>query len=92
MRALFAIGVLVNVGMWLERYNIMALSLRHGQMPSEWTSYAFTSFDYMLLAGSFGMFFTQFLVFVRLAPVVSIAEVKATLISAHAPAKEAAHG
>lgn len=94
IRFLFLLGIMVNVGMWFERYNIMALSLKHGAVPAEWTSYAFTSFDYMLLAGSFGMFFTQFLVLVRLAPVVSIAEVKATLIPAHAtaPGKEAAHG
>ena len=88
IRALFAIGILVNVGMWFERYNIMALSLRHGQMPSEWTQYAFTTFDYMILAGSFGMFFTQFLVFARIAPMVSIAEVKATLLGG----KKASHG
>jgi Ni/Fe-hydrogenase subunit HybB-like protein len=79
-RFLFVLGIMVNVGMWLERYNLMALSLRHGQMPSEWTTYAFTAFDYMILAGSFGMFFTQILLFVRVAPVVSIAEVKATLL------------
>lgn len=83
------IGILVNVGMWFERYNIMALSLKHGQMPSAWTEYAFTQFDYMILVGSFGMFFTQFLIFVRVAPVVSIAEVKATMLSGH---KETAHG
>jgi Ni/Fe-hydrogenase subunit HybB-like protein len=90
VRVLFAVGILVNVGMWFERYNIMALSLRHGQMPSEWTSYAFTAFDYMILAGSFGMFFTQFLLFVRVAPVVSIAEVKATLLGGSH--KGSAHG
>jgi len=91
IRAIFLIGLLVNVGMWFERYNIMALSLRHGQMPSEWTSYAFTTFDYMILAGSFGMFFTQFLVFARIAPMVSIAEVKATLLGGK-KSEGAAHG
>ena len=67
VRFLFALGIVINVGMWFERYNIMALSLRHGAMPSEWTQYAFTTFDYMILAGSFGMFFTQFLVLARIA-------------------------
>jgi molybdopterin-containing oxidoreductase family membrane subunit len=89
VRALFLIGILVNVGMWFERYNIIVLSLRHAQVPAEWTSYAFTAFDWMLMVGSFGMFFTQFLVFARLAPVVSIAEVKATLLG---HAKGANHG
>ncbi len=79
-RILLAVGILVNVGMWFERYNFLTLSLRHGQMPSEWTQYAFTAFDYMVLAGSFGMFFTQVLVLARLVPMVSIAEVKATLL------------
>jgi molybdopterin-containing oxidoreductase family membrane subunit len=77
---LFAIGILVNVGMWFERYNIMTMSLKHGQLASTWAEYSFTVFDYMILVGSLGMFFTQILVFVRFAPVVSIAEVKATLL------------
>ncbi|MCS6970926.1 MAG: NrfD/PsrC family molybdoenzyme membrane anchor subunit [Planctomycetota bacterium] len=78
--ALVVIGIFVNIGMWFERYNILVLSLRHGQMPSEWTTYAFTAFDWLLLAGSFGLFFAQILLFARIAPMVSVAEVKAELL------------
>lgn len=85
---LFLTGILVNLGMWFERYNLMALTLKHGSLPSTWAQYSFTVFDYMVLAGSFGMFFTQYLLFTRIAPMVSIAEVKSTLLSGH---KEGAH-
>ena len=87
--ALCFVGVAVNIGMWLERFVIIVLSLEHDHLPVNWNYYAFSPFDYLLLIGSFGMFFTQFLLFTRVAPVVSIAEVKATLL--HRPTA-AAHG
>jgi Ni/Fe-hydrogenase subunit HybB-like protein len=83
LAVLTLVGVAVNVGMWLERYNIIVLSLERDHLPSKWTAYAFTGWDYMLLAGSFGLFFTQFLLFCRLIPMVSIAEIKATLLNRH---------
>jgi molybdopterin-containing oxidoreductase family membrane subunit len=89
--ALFAIGLLVNVGMWFERYNIVVQSLEHDHLPSRWTSYAFTAWDYLLLAGSFGLFFSQFLIFARVAPVVAIAEIKTVLLR-RAPAPVAKEG
>jgi Ni/Fe-hydrogenase subunit HybB-like protein len=90
---LFLTGLIVNVGMWFERYVIVAMSLQHDWLPTSWTSYGFTLWDYLLLAGSFGLFFTQFLAFARVAPVVAIAEIKTVLIPpTNAPGKEAAHG
>lgn len=88
---LMLVGLAVNLGMWLERYNIIVLSLERDHLPSKWTSYSFQAWDYMLLAGSFGLFFTQFLLFCRLIPMVSIAEVKATLLNRHR-ATESHHG
>ena len=79
--------------MWLERFNIIVLSLENDHLPVNWDYYAFSPFDYLLLAGSFGLFFFQFLAFIRLAPVVAIAEVKQTLLHKnHAATAEAAHG
>ncbi len=77
---LLFVAFMVNIGMWLERFNIIVLSLEHDHLPVNWNHYAFTGFDYLLLAGSFGMFFFQFLLFIRVAPIVAIAEVKQTLL------------
>ncbi len=87
---LVLVGLAVNVGMWFERFNIVVLSLEYAHLPSQDTYYRFTPFDYLLLAGSFGLFFVQFLGFIRVAPIVSIAEVKATLLKPKH--EEAAHG
>jgi molybdopterin-containing oxidoreductase family membrane subunit len=95
LAVLLLVGLAVNVGMWFERFNIIVLSLEHDHLPSNHTYYRFTGWDYIILAGSFGMFLTQFLLFVRAAPVVSIAEVKVTLLAKPHPAqeqKEGAHG
>ncbi len=90
--ALFLIAIAVNVGMWFERFVIIALSVMHDALPSTWGHYAFTGFDWMILAGSFGLFFTMILVFVRVAPVVSIAELKALLLRRSHRKEEADHG
>ncbi len=90
--ALFLIAIAVNVGMWFERFVIIALSVMHDVLPSTWGHYAFTGFDWMILAGSFGLFFTMILVFVRVAPVVSIAELKALLLRRSHRKEEADHG
>jgi molybdopterin-containing oxidoreductase family membrane subunit len=91
---LLLVAFMVNAGMWLERYNIVVLSLERDHLPSKWTAYGFTAWDYIILSGSFGLFFTQFLLFCRVAPVVSIAEIKATLLrrGRHGSAQEASHG
>jgi molybdopterin-containing oxidoreductase family membrane subunit len=75
--ATLAIGVTINVGMWFERFVIICTSLARDFLPSSWHYYVPTLFDYMTLAGSFGLFFTLFLLFCRYLPMVAIAEVKA---------------
>jgi molybdopterin-containing oxidoreductase family membrane subunit len=74
--AVFAICILVNVGMWFERFVIIVSSLQRDFLPSSWASYAPTLVEIATLLGSFGLFFTLFLVFCRFLPMIAIAEVK----------------
>jgi molybdopterin-containing oxidoreductase family membrane subunit len=78
------IGLFINVGMWFERFVIIATSLARDFLPSSWHYYVPTKFDYLTLAGSFGLFFTLFLLFCRYLPMVAMSEVKAFHPSAHA--------
>jgi len=73
---MFIIAVLVNVGMWMERFVIVVGSLSRDFMPSSWGEFMPTEIDILMLLGSFGMFFTLFLLFCRYLPVVAISEVK----------------
>jgi molybdopterin-containing oxidoreductase family membrane subunit len=77
--ALFAISLMVNLGMWFERFVIIVTSLHRDFLPSAWSSYTPTLVEVATLVGSFGLFFTLFLLFVRFVPVLAIAEVKAAL-------------
>ena len=72
----FVIVVFVNIGMWFERFVIIVTSLHRDFLPSSWAHYAPTSIEIATLAGSFGLFFTCFLLFCRIAPAIAIAEVK----------------
>lgn len=74
---MFIIGVLVNVGMWMERFVIIVVSLARDYLPSSWHMFYPTIYDFGVLILSFGLFFTLILLFVRALPVVSISEVKA---------------
>ena len=75
----FLICILVNVGMWMERFVIIVSSLERDFLPSSWSSYTPTLIEIATLLGSFGLFFTCFLVFCRLLPVIAMAEVKGVL-------------
>ncbi|MBN2192150.1 MAG: polysulfide reductase NrfD [Polyangiaceae bacterium] len=77
-----AVGIIVNVGMWFERFVIICTSLSRDFLPSSWGYFVPTAYDYLTLAGSFGLFFTLFLLFCRYLPMVAMAEVKATQPSA----------
>jgi molybdopterin-containing oxidoreductase family membrane subunit len=77
--AVFALSVLVSIGMWLERFIIIVTSLERDFLPSSWMDYAPTSIEVATLAGSFGLFFTCFLIFCRFLPVIAMAEVKGVL-------------
>jgi Ni/Fe-hydrogenase subunit HybB-like protein len=79
---MFVVSLLVNVGMWFERYMIIITSLSRDFLPVNWAYYKPTWADYAVLAGSFGWFFMWFLLFCRVFPTISIAEVKGVLWTA----------
>src|SRR4030095_16233 len=83
LTAMMIICVLVNVGMWFERFVIIVTSLARDFLPSAWVCFTPTRFDYMTLMGSFGLFFTLFLLFCRYLPMVAIAEEKISYAHAH---------
>jgi molybdopterin-containing oxidoreductase family membrane subunit len=74
---MMVIVILVNVGMWFERFVITVTSLHRDFLPSSWAYYTPTIFDMGILLGSFGLFFTLVILFTKSLPVVSISEVKA---------------
>jgi molybdopterin-containing oxidoreductase family membrane subunit len=76
--------VIINVGMWFERFVIICTSLARDFLPSSWGYFVPTFWDFMTLMGSFGLFFTLFLLFCRYLPMVAMAEVKAGQPAAHA--------
>ncbi len=80
---LWVISVLVNVGMWFERFVIVVTSLSRDFLPSSWGYFRPTWVDLLTLAGSFGLFFTLFLLFLRFLPMVGMAEVKAVMPEAN---------
>jgi Ni/Fe-hydrogenase subunit HybB-like protein len=73
---LFIFSVLINVGMWVERFVIVVVSLHRDFLPSSWGLYAGTIWDWGLLIGTIGLFFALFFLFVRLLPVISIFEMR----------------
>jgi len=79
----FLVSILVNVGMWFERFMIIVSSLHRDFVPASWASYTPTNIEIATLAGSFGLFFTAFLIFCRFLPVVAMAEVKGVLHDPH---------
>jgi len=76
---MFVISIFVNIGMWFERFVIVVSSLANDFLPSSWDYYSPTGWDISLLIGSFGLFFSLFLLFIRFLPMISIAEVKGVL-------------
>ncbi len=87
------ICILVNVGMWFERFVIVVTSLSRDYLPSAWGYFKPTPVDICTFAGTIGLFFTLFLLFCRYLPMVAIAEVKTVLPDAHAHAEHGpAHG
>ncbi|MGD9486977.1 MAG: NrfD/PsrC family molybdoenzyme membrane anchor subunit [Calditrichaceae bacterium] len=76
---LFIISIVINIGMWFERFVIIVTSLHRDFLPSSWAMYAPTSIEIATLLGSFGLFFTVFLLFARFLPFIAIGEVKGVL-------------
>ncbi|MBY0316648.1 MAG: polysulfide reductase NrfD [Bdellovibrionales bacterium] len=76
---MFVVSIFVNIGMWFERFVITVTSLHRDFLPSSWGMYAWSRWDAFILFGSFGMFLTLFLLYLRAFPAISIAEVKPVL-------------
>lgn len=74
--ALFLISLLINLGMWSERFVIVIASLHRDFLPSAWGIYVPTFWDWSTLLGSIGLFLTLLFLFIRVLPVISIAEVR----------------
>ena len=72
----FGVSLLINVGMWFERFVIIVTSLHRDYLPSNWASYQPSTIEVATLLGSFGLFFTCFLLFCRILPMIAMAEVK----------------
>ena len=80
---LFTLSIIINIGMWFERFVIIVTSLHRDFLPSSWGYFSPTIWDIACLLGSFGLFFTMFCLFVRFLPMVATAEVKTVLPQAH---------
>ena len=76
---LFVVSIVINIGMWFERFVIIVTSLHRDFLPSSWGYFSPTIWDVACLLGSFGLFFTMFCLFVRFLPMVATAEVKTVL-------------
>mgnify|MGYP006277731989 CR=1 FL=1 len=75
----FVVSIIVNIGMWFERFMISVASLATDFMPSSWDYYSPTWVDVWTYIGTFGLFFTMFLLFLRFLPMIAVAEVKAVM-------------
>ncbi|MEQ9367225.1 MAG: NrfD/PsrC family molybdoenzyme membrane anchor subunit [Leptospirales bacterium] len=84
---LWIVSIFVNIGMWFERYVIVVTSLHRDFLPSSWDEYVMTAHDYGIMLGSFGLFFTLFLLFCRFLPTIAMTEIKMVMKS-----KDAAKG
>jgi len=79
---MFVLSIIVNIGMWFERFVIIVTSLHRDYIPSSWTYFTPTVWDISLFLGTFGLFTTMFLLFCRFLPVIALSEVKAILPAA----------
>lgn len=85
---LFTASILVNVGMWFERFVIIVTSLHRDFLPGSWGMFIPTWVDVLQMVGAFGLFFTLILIFVRWLPAISIAEMKMLLPTHRHPSHE----
>jgi molybdopterin-containing oxidoreductase family membrane subunit len=76
---LFCVAIVVNTGMWLERYVIVVTSLQRDFLPSSWGMYWFTKWDVMIFVGTMGFFTLLFFLFIRFMPAISIFEMRTLL-------------
>ncbi|GAB1447009.1 MAG: polysulfide reductase NrfD [Cyclobacteriaceae bacterium] len=77
----FVLSIIVNIGMWFERFVIIVTSLHRDYLPSSWAMFYPTMYDVGVYVMTFGFFFTAFLLFAKFFPVVNMAEIKSILKS-----------
>jgi Ni/Fe-hydrogenase subunit HybB-like protein len=86
---LFIISIIVNIGMWLERFVIIVTSLHRDFLPSSWGMYQPTVWDWSMFLGTIGLFFSLLFLFVRFLPMISIFEIRTILPTAKVEEPEA---
>jgi molybdopterin-containing oxidoreductase family membrane subunit len=77
---LFAVGIVVLIGMWTERFMIVVEGLSRDHIPSMWGTYSPTLTDIGILAGTFGFFLLLFLAFMRYLPLIPVSDLKEELV------------
>jgi molybdopterin-containing oxidoreductase family membrane subunit len=90
--ALFLVSLVILLGMWLERYMIVVISLSRDFLPSSWGMYSATIWDYATFVGTIGLFLALLFLFIRFLPMISISEMRQLLPQAEVrlePASEA---
>ncbi|HEY1023715.1 MAG TPA: NrfD/PsrC family molybdoenzyme membrane anchor subunit [Sphingobacteriaceae bacterium] len=86
--ASWVLSIVVNIGMWFERFVIIVTSLHRDYIPSSWAMFYPSIIDVTLFIGSIGLFFTLFLLFIRVLPAIAMAEVKLLVKSASHQSKK----
>ncbi|MEO5930666.1 MAG: NrfD/PsrC family molybdoenzyme membrane anchor subunit [Candidatus Kapaibacterium sp.] len=76
---LFILSLVINIGMWLERFVIIATSLRRDFLPSSWATYKPSFWDFGMFLGTIGLFLTLLFLFIRFLPVINIFEMRELL-------------
>jgi molybdopterin-containing oxidoreductase family membrane subunit len=87
--ALFVLAIIVNVGMWLERFIIVVTSLHRDFLPSSWGMYYPTIWDIATFVGTIGLFVSLLFLFIRFLPMISIFEMRTILPEAEVKAEAA---
>jgi molybdopterin-containing oxidoreductase family membrane subunit len=86
--ASWILSIVVNIGMWFERFVIIVTSLHRDYLPSSWVMFYPSVIDVCIFIGSIGVFFTLFLLFLRVLPAIAMAEVKLLLKSSSDQSKQ----
>ena len=89
----FVMSIFVNIGMWFERFVIIATSLHRDFLPSSWGYFRPSYVDICTFAGTFGFFMVLFLLFIRFVPSIALSEVKGVMAAqAHLPGHQPVKG
>ena len=89
---LFVISLIINVGMWFERYVIVVTSLHRDYIPAAWGYYDPTFFDWATYIGTIGLFFSLMFLFIRVLPLISIFEMRELVAETERETEDEGHG